>query len=104
MNSKNLSKIIKGTNAAFVNKLSDAECEKLAKEILQTNKVISKEPEPIIFFCENCGSKNIEQKIWVNANTNEKFGTISAMDDRWCCDCEEHVNFVTDPKLIELPF
>lgn len=55
-------------------------------------------PEPVIadndpYVCSNCGSINVENKVWVNANTGVISGGILDEDDDndcWCDDCQEH--------------
>lgn len=45
-----------------------------------------------IWLCPNCGSDNVEFKVWANANTNEVSNTDAPMEDEdcYCNDCKEH--------------
>lgn len=42
-----------------------------------------------LWLCPNCGSDNVEMKVWVNVNTN-KLGTECEEDEDYCNDCREH--------------
>ena len=46
--------------------------------------------------CSECKGNNIQIKTWVDANT-KKCTTDDGdeIDDNWCEDCEEHVDFDT---------
>lgn len=52
-----------------------------------------KNPDPdktkSLWLCPNCGSDNVEIKVWINANTNE-LGVNCGDDKGYCNDCEEH--------------
>jgi len=43
-----------------------------------------------LWLCPNCGSDNVEMKIWANANTNEVSNYDNGEDEGYCNDCEEH--------------
>lgn len=44
-----------------------------------------------ISVCSNCGSKNVEVKVWVNPNDPKQIDFSSyETEDTWCGDCEEH--------------
>lgn len=45
-----------------------------------------------LWLCPNCGSDNVEFKVWANANTNEVSNTDAPMEDEdcYCNDCKEH--------------
>ena len=45
-----------------------------------------------VFSCAECGSKNVEFKMWVNPNTNE-IG-VDCEEDAWCNECEETVDVI----------
>jgi hypothetical protein len=49
------------------------------------------------FVCSQCGKPDIEQKAWVNPNTDEVLDSCSDGDiqDNWCNVCEEHNLFIT---------
>lgn len=49
-----------------------------------------------MLVCSKCKGKNIEHKVWADANTDVIFDDVSNGDeeeDQWCRDCEEHVFF-----------
>lgn len=49
-------------------------------------------------YCAECGSCDIEMKMWVNPNTSEINGNCSDRteeEDNWCRRCEEHVRLLT---------
>lgn len=41
-----------------------------------------------LWLCPNCGSDNVEMKVWANANTNV-VGTDCEEEEGYCQDCEE---------------
>lgn len=47
-----------------------------------------------IWYCEECGSKNVEIKQWVRPNEGGIAGGNDSPDkgDCWCEDCQEHTN------------
>lgn len=51
-------------------------------------------------YCENCGSTDVEMRMWVNPNTDQIGGDCDD-DDCWCCNCQEHVKLATLPELWE---
>jgi len=56
----------------------------------------------VILVCEDCGSTDIEQKAWVDANTNEFSGDAGdSRQERWCNDCQDHVDFCNQEDFIE---
>lgn len=42
------------------------------------------------WFCERCGSTDVEGTFWCKLNTLEPTGD-SASDDYWCPTCDDHV-------------
>lgn len=51
-----------------------------------------------MLVCKNCGGKNIETKVWADANDSTVLdcctnGLENDPEDNWCRDCEEHVEF-----------
>jgi hypothetical protein len=51
----------------------------------------------IKLVCSQCGSRNVEAKAWVDANTNKYKGDAVLDDeDTWCSDCQEHTGLVTE--------
>ena len=51
-----------------------------------------------VLYCEECGSTDVEMRMWVNPNTEEIDGDCDD-DDCWCCNCQEHVKLLTLPEL-----
>ena len=53
-----------------------------------------------ILVCCECGSsESIQIKVWNYVNSNEYAGECTDdSNDRWCEDCEEHVNFITQEE------
>jgi len=47
--------------------------------------------------CALCGGTNIEQRAWVDPNSDIIIGSCSDgdIDDNWCDYCEKHVEFKT---------
>ena len=47
--------------------------------------------------CKNCGSSQVETKMWVKVNTDEINGTCSDGDpeDNYCCNCSGHYPIIT---------
>ena len=45
-----------------------------------------------IYRCADCGSENVEQKAWIDLNTEMACDSCSNgdMEDNWCRDCMEH--------------
>lgn len=55
-------------------------------------------------YCAECGSTNVDIKMWVNPNTGMISGTCSDLDeedDNWCNNCENHVQLLTLKELWE---
>ena len=52
--------------------------------------------------CERCGSKEVEVKVWVDANTGNitDEGNIER-NDRYCRDCDENTGQVRESELLE---
>ena len=53
-------------------------------------------------YCADCGSSEVEMKMWVNPNTGENGGQSSDRfeeEDCWCKDCQEHVRLLTLEEL-----
>jgi len=50
--------------------------------------------------CSECNGSNIEQKAWIDPNTDSILDSCSdnEEEDNWCRDCAGHVKF----KVIEL--
>ena len=47
------------------------------------------------FVCSECKGENVEQRHWVDVNTDKVLSSCyeGDDDDNWCRDCEEHVSF-----------
>ena len=50
----------------------------------------------LITVCSECGSDKVQEKQWVEINTNKLCGSASSNSkndilDYWCPDCEDHV-------------
>lgn len=54
--------------------------------------------------CSNCGSHNVEEKMFLNYLTGYVGSPTGEDDDTWCNDCETHSGFTTkktkEPLLI----
>ena len=50
--------------------------------------------------CAKCHGKNIEVKAWIDANNDTVLDSVEPLEvnDRWCRDCEEHVEFTLDTQ------
>lgn len=45
--------------------------------------------------CSNCGSIDVEYKVWYNPNTEElRDEAVLDGDDCWCNGCEEHHDLI----------
>ena len=55
-------------------------------------ELYNKDKTKSLWLCPNCGSDNVEFKVWANANTNEVSDTDAPMEDEdcFCNDCKEH--------------
>jgi hypothetical protein len=53
---------------------------------------IQHEPDPFECFtvCSNCGSKNVEIRVWEHQETGNLSGATGDDDDTWCNECEGH--------------
>jgi hypothetical protein len=54
-----------------------------------------------ILVCKECGSADsIQIRVWQYVNNSEYAGECSDdSGDRWCEDCEEHVDFTTQEEF-----
>ncbi len=55
-------------------------------------------------YCSECGSNDVEVKMWVNPNTDRIGGECSTPleeEDCWCYNCEEHTKLKTLKELWE---
>ena len=46
------------------------------------------------YECRDCGSKDIEIRVWLNLNT-DKTNDDGGNDDTWCNECEALTRLVT---------
>jgi len=54
-----------------------------------------------VWVCTNCGSDNVQAKMWVNVNTNKVSGEAMEDDDEyWCDDCEQHHSKVKERTMM----
>lgn len=54
-------------------------------------------------YCPKCGSNNVEERAWVNPNTDEiSYNDSVEEEDCWCGICEEHVELCTLSELWEM--
>ena len=58
---------------------------------------MSKKINPTMLVCEDCGSSDVETKMWVNPNTDELKDSCSdgESDDNYCNNCQSHPNLIT---------
>lgn len=53
--------------------------------------------------CEECGSLNVEQKVWVDSNSDEPAAQDSCdRNELWCSDCEEHTGQIQENVLLDI--
>lgn len=55
-------------------------------------------------YCENCGSTDVEMKMWVNPNTSEIGDDCSSRKeagDCFCNECQDNTRLLTLPELWE---
>jgi len=57
----------------------------------------SKENNSDIWYCTECGSKDVEIKAWTYPNDGDKLAGNDSLDqgDCWCNDCQEHTELET---------
>ncbi len=81
-------------------KLSDT-CTAYSKVCSNKSKTCSKDLETTL-YCSNCGSIDVEMRMWVNPNTQktgERCSDFSEKDDNWCKTCESHAELLTLEQL-----
>lgn len=59
-------------------------------------KKLKENKNEFVFCCKECGGVNIEQKAWVDVNTDKVLDSASEGDieDNWCRDCENHTYII----------
>tara|TARA_R110000772_G_scaffold62137_5_gene139682 strand:- start:14536 stop:14763 length:228 start_codon:yes stop_codon:yes gene_type:complete len=55
----------------------------------------------VIWVCQDCGSEDVEEKMWVNANTQDITGSCNDDENSYCNDCQEHVGLIPEDEFIE---
>lgn len=62
--------------------------------------------DPDIWYCEDCGSTDVEIKTWTLPNQNNALGGNDSIDsnDCWCNQCEEHtrLEITTQSKYADI--
>ena len=47
-----------------------------------------------MLVCSKCKGVSVQVLAWVDANKGVYISeAINTIEDKWCADCEEHVNF-----------
>ncbi|MDR2085788.1 MAG: hypothetical protein LBP72_01300 [Dysgonamonadaceae bacterium] len=63
-----------------------------------TTAEVVDEPEEYL-ICSECGSTNVQVKIWVYPNENNRYaGDVE--DDAWCDDCNKHISLDLQPRPV----
>ncbi len=54
-----------------------------------------------ILVCASCGSKSVQTKAWIDANTNVYIDDCGygSKEDNFCTNCNAHVKLVLKNKL-----
>jgi len=54
------------------------------------------------YVCAECGSSDVEARVWAKVNTGEISGSIDVTDneDCWCCICEEHNELIPEDEYL----
>ena len=59
----------------------------------------------IIYVCENCGSHDVQTKMWVDVNDSNIIdgyaSDLSEEEDNWCRHCEDHYKIITQSEYID---
>lgn len=70
----------------------DAYVERLYEDTNETKSV---------WVCPECGSDNVQAKMWVNVNTNNVCGEAMEDDDEYYCeDCKNHIGKVSEEIMM----
>ena len=49
-----------------------------------------------VYVCEKCGSDDVNEKYWVNPNTNQILDSaVLSPYDQWCENCDNNTNIIT---------
>ena len=53
-----------------------------------------------IWVCSQCGSKEVQERVWRNCNSGECDGIGEAdEDDQWCIECQHTCEIVTEEEF-----
>ncbi|MDR1716496.1 MAG: hypothetical protein LBS20_11695 [Prevotella sp.] len=65
-----------------------------------------KDKDPDIWYCDECGSTDVEMKQWTLPNQGDKLGSNDSPDrnDCWCNDCQDNckLELTTASKYSEI--
>lgn len=98
-------KSIYGAAERFYSELSENNQMLLAERAvaLYDGKAFRKKPDDSeILVCSECGSLQIEVRVWADANTNEYSGDVD--DDsngKWCAECEYSAHFCSKTEFLQ---
>jgi hypothetical protein len=89
---------------AFVTEMVLTELSNLRQFDISFKKKGVKMKKPLdSLYCPKCGSNNVEERAWVNPNTDEiSYNDSVEEEDCWCGICEEHVELCTLSELWEM--
>lgn len=89
---------------AFVTEMVLTELSNLRQFEISFKKKGVKMKKPLdSLYCPKCGSDNVEERAWVNPNTDEiSYNDSVEEEDCWCGICEEHVELCTLSELWEM--
>ena len=89
---------------AFVTEMVLTELSNLRQfDISFKKKGAEKKKSLDTLYCSKCGSDNVEERAWVNPNTDEiRYNDSVEEEDCWCGICEEHVELCTLSELWEM--
>ena len=55
-----------------------------------------------VHVCEECGSDDVETRMWMNLKTGHSEPISNDLEDNWCNRCEDHVSLMLIPKMEKL--
>lgn len=78
------------------------ECREWTKPVFEQVEITHEEP----YRCTNCGSTNVQRKVWARPNNNNEYVDDVGEDetheeDCWCEDCEEHYEIKPHHEFME---
>lgn len=57
----------------------------------------------VLIVCSECGSEDVQNKMWVNSNTNVIDGSATLDDDDcYCKDCQAHTKLISQTEWEKL--